>query len=220
MPQVEPQSVAMRACGACRVRCEQSRLVRFTVRDGRVVPDVARRLGGRGLNLGPAPRCLERAVLRQVFSRGLKAPLPEGGVETLRGQIVADANDWLRETLHGALLRGGATQVDTAADIAPEALKRAMTETGDHDGPALSGVPWVRVTHPGLAARVAIVAATLSEFTFAIAGDSTRRPRPGEACEVLSGAQAARSTRQRDVHDRRRAVHVPTSSKCTGGGAG
>jgi hypothetical protein len=156
-------------------------------------------------------------VQRQAFARGLKAALPDGGVETLRRQVIAEATEWLDARLNTALRRGGAEVVGDVAQVEPQQLRQLFERGGD----ALRVVvPQVRVTHAGLAGKVAMVAAILSEFTFAIAGDSTRRPRPGEACEVLEGVPGAGSTAQRDVHDRRRAARMPTSSNSTGGGAG
>jgi len=218
-----PKTEPMRMCAACRTRCPVAGLLRFVRRDGVVVPDVAGRLEGRGLSLGPALRCVERAAARQVFARGLKAGLPAGGLEELRQQVVAQAQAWLWANLNTALQRGGAEAVATPAEVFPVALRSFLAPDGADPGMSpgpLGGLGPVRVTSPHLAERVAAVAAILREFTFAMAGDSTRRPRSDKTCDVLESTPGAGNTRQRSVHGRRRSGSMPASSKRIGGGAG
>lgn len=206
-----------RSCAACRARCDASALVRFTLRDGRIAPDLWRRLGGRGLSVGPSRRCLERAALRGALTRGLKGPMPEGGVAVLAAEIAADARRWLEATLAGALRGGAAETVETVSEVHPPHLRAAMERSAPDGAPIIGGVPWLRVTHAGMANKVDAVAFALSEFTFAMAGDTTRRPKAQEACDVPSRVRGAGSTRQRDEHERRRAARVPSPSKRTGG---
>jgi predicted RNA-binding protein YlxR (DUF448 family) len=194
----------VRSCGACRVRCGRLDLLHFVVAEGRVAPDPARRGTGRGLNLGPAYVCLERAVQRQVFTRGLGAQLPEGGIDGLARRFVTEAADWLEATLATALARGGAERVATLSEITPPPLRLAFEARplwGDpsSDAHALGALPWLRVTSPRLARRVSSVAAALSEFTTTLAGDTTRRPRLAKACGVLGGAPD-----ERRAHDAQR----------------
>lgn len=206
-----------RSCAACRARCDASALLRFALRDGRIVPDLGRRLGGRGLSIGPARRCLERAALRGALTRGLKGQMPDGGVATLGAAIAADARRWLETTLARALQGGAAEKVGEASEVEPAHLRAAMAQRTPEGAPLVEGVPWLRVTHAGMANEVDAVAFALSEFTFAMAGDSTRRPKAQEACDVPSRVRGAGSTRQRDEHERRRAARVPSPSKRTGG---
>ena len=65
-----------RRCGGCRRVAAAPELVRLTVRDGELVPDPARRLGGRGLNVHPDPRCLDRALAPRALARSLRLPEP------------------------------------------------------------------------------------------------------------------------------------------------
>jgi predicted RNA-binding protein YlxR (DUF448 family) len=188
-----PPSGPVRSCAACRARCGRHDLLRFTVDAGRVAPDPARRGVGRGLSLGPAYVCLERAALRQVFGRGLGAQLPEGGVDGLARRYVAESVAWLESVLGTALARGGAERVDRVEEIEPASLRAAFGATRlgaapDSELRALEALPWLRVTSPKLARRVSTVAAALSEFTTTLAGDTTRRPRLAKACGVLAGA--------------------------------
>jgi len=209
-----------RACAACRARCKSTSLLRFTRVEGRVVPDVGRVRGGRGLNLGPGRRCVERAAARQVFTRNLKAAVPEGGVDVLCKEVVAQAEKWLRDTVAGAVARGGASIVPDVEAVEPAALKLVLASVGADGAPLLAGVPHVRITHVGTASRVGAVASTLWEFTFAMAGDTTRRPKAAEACDVLERAGLAGISSQRDDHDRRSTAQMPDTSKRIGGRAG
>ena len=55
---------------------EESRLIRFVAGpDGQVVPDLARRLPGRGLWVAADRASVEAAVKKNLFSRAAKAPL-------------------------------------------------------------------------------------------------------------------------------------------------
>ncbi|MGJ6981176.1 YlxR family protein [Aestuariimicrobium soli] len=59
----------IRTCVGCRRTAPQRELTRFVVVDGRVVPDPARRLPGRGSWLHSDPACLALAVKRGAFAR-------------------------------------------------------------------------------------------------------------------------------------------------------
>ncbi|MDO5503883.1 MAG: YlxR family protein [Actinomycetia bacterium] len=67
----------MRTCVGCRRTDSWSALLRVTARQGetgavQIVPDVRRRLGGRGAWLHPDPDCVEQAVRRRAFGRALR----------------------------------------------------------------------------------------------------------------------------------------------------
>jgi len=65
--------------------------VRLTARDGELVVDRERRLGGRGVYLCPSAGCVERARKRGGFARRLRA-----AVETppdLAGYMEVEATD-------------------------------------------------------------------------------------------------------------------------------
>lgn len=82
-----------RTCVGCRERAERSRLLRVVARvqddtndrSGTavvlLVPDLRRRLPGRGAWVHPDPGCLELAVRRRAFTRALR----------LQGQVDDDA---------------------------------------------------------------------------------------------------------------------------------
>src|SRR5690606_18944881 len=69
--------VPTRTCVGCRRTDSWSDLLRVTAREDdsgviRVVPDVRRRLGGRGAWLHPRPDCVEQAVRRRAVARALR----------------------------------------------------------------------------------------------------------------------------------------------------
>src|SRR5690606_32035672 len=61
---------------ASRQALDESRLIRFVADpDGAVVPDLARRLPGRGLWVAADRASLEAAIKKNLFARAAKAPL-------------------------------------------------------------------------------------------------------------------------------------------------
>ena len=86
-----------RTCVGCRERAERSRLLRVVARVQHddsdsvgvvlLVPDLRRRLPGRGAWVHPDPGCLELAVRRRAFARALRV---QGQVddEAVRAAIV------------------------------------------------------------------------------------------------------------------------------------
>lgn len=63
-------------CVGCRVRADASSLLRAVAVDGRVLPDPARRLPGRGAHLHPTMQCLERAERSKALPRALRVAGP------------------------------------------------------------------------------------------------------------------------------------------------
>ena len=67
-------SDGLRRCLATGESGDAERLVRFALApDGRVVPDLARRLPGRGAWVGARRAAIERAVAKNLFPRAFKA---------------------------------------------------------------------------------------------------------------------------------------------------
>lgn len=64
-----------RSCVGCRRRHDQSKLIRFRVNEGRVLPA---EMGwpGRSAYVCPDPACFEAAVRRRAFSRALRSTAP------------------------------------------------------------------------------------------------------------------------------------------------
>ncbi|WP_422032888.1 RNA-binding protein [Reyranella sp.] len=71
-----PPAGPMRTCIATGVEGAPETMIRFVVGpDGEVVPDLARRLPGRGMWVRAERAALERAVEKKLFSRAARAPV-------------------------------------------------------------------------------------------------------------------------------------------------
>ena len=66
----------IRTCVGCRARASDSELLRTVVRDEVVVPDLGRRLPGRGAWMHPDLACLRAAERRRAFPRALRVQGP------------------------------------------------------------------------------------------------------------------------------------------------
>lgn len=73
-----------RICAGCRQRRPEAQLLRL-VRgaDGQVLPDLSRKLPGRGAHLCPERRCFEKAVERRAFARAFRAEVIAPDPQTL-----------------------------------------------------------------------------------------------------------------------------------------
>ena len=71
----QERPVSVRICAGCRSRRVASELIRLTGADGRVVPDIERELGGRGVHLCANRGCASKAMKRGALSRTLRRPV-------------------------------------------------------------------------------------------------------------------------------------------------
>ncbi|MGW3368956.1 YlxR family protein [Streptosporangium canum] len=84
VPQMRPhgkleysgQDTPLRTCVGCRVRTVSSELLRLVVVEGDIVPDLRRRLPGRGASLHPSLSCLDLAERRRAFPRAFRVAGP------------------------------------------------------------------------------------------------------------------------------------------------
>lgn len=150
----------MRACAGCRSKRPRDALVRFVADGPRVVPDLRRLAVGRGVNLCPALACIEQAIKRRAFARGLKR-----SVQVQRDALVADLRVAFAAELARALAGGrrshhiedAAGRPETPAELAACREAMAGSET------PLGGAPVV-VNRALLAARVAWLASGLQRL--------------------------------------------------------
>ncbi len=71
-----PETGAERTCALTRVAAPPERLIRFALApDGAIVPDLERRLPGRGVWLTATREAVEKAVASKAFARSLKCPV-------------------------------------------------------------------------------------------------------------------------------------------------
>lgn len=78
----------VRTCIGCRVADPPEHLLRLALDDGRVVPNSAGTLPGRGAWLHPTPACLAAAERRRAWSRAFRASGPFD-VSAVRSQVEA-----------------------------------------------------------------------------------------------------------------------------------
>ncbi|WP_369409038.1 YlxR family protein [Herbidospora yilanensis] len=75
------QAAPLRTCVGCRVRTAKSELLRLVVAGDVIIPDLQKRLPGRGASLHPSPACLQLADRRRAFTRAFRA---EGTLDQTR----------------------------------------------------------------------------------------------------------------------------------------
>jgi hypothetical protein len=174
-----------RICAGCRQRRPESRLLRL-VRgaDGQVLPDLSRKLPGRGAHLCPDRRCFERAVERRAFARAFRAdviaPDPQAladafaaaGEQRVASMLaVAGRSGWLqvgRDAVRLALRRDRSALVLLALDASAGLVEQVGREARARHVPlrrllkrrslgrilGRRELAVVAVSHRGLAARL------------------------------------------------------------------
>ncbi len=145
----EPTASPARTCAGCRRVDAKAGLLRFAVAPVApfLVPDVAGKLGGRGVSVHPTRACLEAAVRRGGFARALKRAVPCSAAELAslaaaqyqrragsllvaarRASVLAVGTEAVRE----ALREGGVAALVVASDAAGrrEELEEAAARLG------------------------------------------------------------------------------------------
>ncbi|MBQ6314649.1 MAG: YlxR family protein [Mogibacterium sp.] len=62
----------MRKCIGCQQSRPQSELMRFTVREGNIIPDAGSKSEGRGIYLCRSEECFQLSIKRKAWNRILK----------------------------------------------------------------------------------------------------------------------------------------------------
>lgn len=134
----EPDAAPRRRCFVTRRTADKAALVRFVVDpEGRVVPDVAGRLPGRGLWLSATRDVVNTAVAKGLFAKGFRAPVTVGDgladeVERLLARRCLDLIGLARragrldvgaEKVRAALAAGKAGALVVAADAGADARR-------------------------------------------------------------------------------------------------
>jgi len=175
----------VRICAACRAQAPRHDLLRFALdADRRVAFDPDRRLPGRGINLGPSPRCLDQAQKRGVFQRTFKVSLSPEDARVLTAQVADRVRATCRHWLADAYRRG-ALQVVTLAELVPE--QRMLWER-DALADLVRDIPPVIASTPRATAKMAALTRAASQFTLQGTGDMKRRPEPADPCPALDSA--------------------------------
>jgi len=176
----------------------------------RIAVDLARKAPGRGVNVGPSPACLWRAVKKGAFQRQWRLSVSHEDLEVLVAETRLALRERLGSYLASAWARGGLARAASIEDVEPHEAKvlwesEALAEL-------VLGIPPARATNPRISARIKALTSAVSEFTFTRVGGMNRRPEAPEACEALErcGGGAIRGS----VKTRR--VRVGTGPRASG----
>jgi len=123
-PDLESEAGSERLCAVTRQSLDPKHLIRFVASpDGVVVPDLERRLPGRGVWVGCDRRLVEKAIAGKVFSRGLKtkAEAPADLAERIEELLAKRAAATLALANKAGLLVAGFEKVFAALDKGPVA---------------------------------------------------------------------------------------------------
>jgi predicted RNA-binding protein YlxR (DUF448 family) len=140
----------LRTCIATGEQAAPERLIRFVVGpDGEVVPDLARRLPGRGLWVRAERSALERAIARKLFARAARAPvkLPADLGDRVERLLLERALADLGRARRAGRAVAGFAKVEQLI-AAGRAGLLVVAEDGEGDGVrklAASGLPIVRL---------------------------------------------------------------------------
>ena len=134
----QDRSGPVRMCAGCRSRRAASELIRLTGTDGRVVPDLERALGGRGVHLCVSRGCVKSALKRGALTRalGFSARLSVDELcallETaLRTRLDSYMRSALRSEPYPQARKSGVGPRE-ASESAPRGPRTARTSPGDH----------------------------------------------------------------------------------------
>jgi uncharacterized protein len=106
-----------RTCVVTRVKDAPERMIRFVLApDGRVTPDVARRLPGRGVWVSPSAETLAKALTAKAFPRAFKgkADVSPALVVEVDALLETDVLQWLSIANKAGLLVAGFAKVEKA----------------------------------------------------------------------------------------------------------
>jgi uncharacterized protein len=166
----EPAPSALRLCAVTRTRQPPEALLRFVLSpDGVIVPDLARRLPGRGVWIGATRRELALAVRQKAFARSLKCPVvvPEDlldRVELLIKRRLAEAISLARKA--GLLVTGFAKVEASIAAGRAVLLLHAADAAGD--GVAKLDRKFRALRGPGAEVEATVRELTSAELSLAI----------------------------------------------------
>jgi uncharacterized protein len=141
-----------RLCIATREVRPVGELVRFVIGpDGAVVPDVKRRLPGRGVWITARRRLIEEAARRRIFERGFKADVRVSAeladeLDRLLEQSVLNA---LSMAHKAGLVVLGFARVEAAIAAAPVVALIRARDAGEENGRRLAAALGRRADHAG-----------------------------------------------------------------------
>lgn len=114
-----PETGSERSCAVTRQACDPGDLIRFVLApDASVVPDLDRKLPGRGVWLTANREIVEKAIKTKAFSRGFKAEAKADPAlpERLDAMLLRRTADTLALANKAGLVSVGFQQVDSALE--------------------------------------------------------------------------------------------------------
>jgi hypothetical protein len=202
------RTAPVRLCAVTRTQHPVEDLIRFVLGpDGVIVPDLARRLPGRGVWIEARREVLEMAVRRKVFARSLQQPasvpqdLPDQ-VARLMTRRLAEAVSLANKA--GLLVTGFAKVDDLIAQ--GRAVLLIQAADGAPDGAAKLAGKFRALVGPERAAEAAVTQLTGAQLDLAIGRSNVVHAAAsggGAAWRIL--AEAARLRRFRSIEPRRAA---------------
>jgi len=187
-PEAETHRDPLRLCAVSRRRRSPDELIRFVLApDGSIVPDLARRLPGRGVWISATREDVAAAVRQKAFARSLKqaVSVPEDlaeRVEALSRRRLAEAVSLARKA---GLLVAGFAKVEQWIDQGRAQLLLHAADAAD-DGVAKLDRKFRVLRGPGAAAVAIVRELTNAELSLAI----------GQANVVHAAASAGGASRR------------------------
>lgn len=112
-----------RTCIACRATCDKEELLRFVLApDGTVVPDLLKKLPGRGVYTCMKDSCIRQACERKQFSRAFRKDVQGVDADTLRDRIITMMEERVASYI---ALANKAGKVVSGSDMVGEILKKS-----------------------------------------------------------------------------------------------
>ena len=150
----------MRSCVGCRNKRPQAELIRFVASGSELLPDLGRRLPGRGAYACPKRPCVEQAFKRRIWGRALRASVVTSEVQLM---------ERLSDALSLSTTRGYRCSEHPGVDGNDSEEMRSRLAYG-------SEFTTLRVQDEACARRRGWIQRALSEFTLTRADDMTRQP--------------------------------------------
>ncbi len=116
------KAIPRRTCVACRRTCEKEELIRFVLSpDGVLVPDLLKKLPGRGVYTCPKESCIRQACERKSFSRAYAKEVTGADAGLLRDWIIKAMEDRIASYIS---LANKAGKVVSGSDMVAESIRR------------------------------------------------------------------------------------------------
>ena len=191
-PPDETRADPLRLCAVSRRRKSPDDLIRFVCApDGTIVPDLARRLPGRGVWISATRQDLAAAVRQKAFARSLKQAVlvPEDLVDRVEGLLKKRLAEAISMARKAGLLVAGFAKVEQLIDQGrAQLLVHASDAAGDGIGKldrkfrALRG--------PAVAAEAIVRELTIAELSLAIGRSNVvhAAASAGGACRQMAHA--------------------------------